>query len=461
MRWAGAAAAVGSIFLLLFQISTHVRFPAVIEMMEATVLQHVERAASGQPIYTEPSREFVALAYNPGFYYASLPVTWLFGVSLAALRLQAILALLCTGVMMFLVVRDQTRDRSWALAAVGLFAAGYKAMDAYLDSAHSDSSMLFCGLAGSWLVARRKVIAGMIMLTCAFWFKQQGVWFVIGAIVFERSLAAAAVPVLLGAIPYVFAGKALFGSHFHYHTWEVPRAWIDPAGASPAELLRILAGACLPLLVPAVWRLWRTIGRPSIWHAQLAAAAMIALAGMLDSGSSNNVYAPLVTLLILFAVFGLASMARFDFALSTAVLILSFLAMANNPRDLTLPNEADSNYAEFLTYSKSLGGTVWSPKFGQLPEKPFAYGAHWVAVYDLIRGPGRDERAHPITQRLLTPRPDFIIMHNELEPDPVLGFLAGEYRLHEDLGERFRPLGNVPHRFGIVWPRLVYKRTVR
>lgn len=450
---------MGSILLLALQISTHVRFPAVIEMMEATVLQHVERAAAGEPIYTEPSRDFVALAYNPGFYYASLPLTWIFGLSFTALRLQAILALVGIGVILYFIVRDQTRDRFWAIAVAGLFAAGYKAMDAYLDSAHSDSSMLLCAVAGSWLVARRKVIAGVAVLTCAFWFKQQGVWFVLGAIAFERSLTAMAVPVLLGAIPYAFAGKALFGSHFHYHTWEVPRAWMDPAGASPAEWLRILAGPCLPLLVPAIWRVWRTVRRPSIWHLQLAAAAMISVVGILDTGSSNNVYAPLVTMLILFAVFGLASMAKFDFSLSAVALILSFLAMANNPRDLLLPRDAGSNYGEFLAYSKSLGGTVWSPKFGQLPEKPFSHGAHWVAIYDLIRGPGRDERAHPITQRLLTPRPDFIIMHNQLEPDPVLGFLATEYRLHEDLGDRFRPLGNVPHRFGVVWPRLVYKRT--
>lgn len=446
--------------LLALEISTHLRFPAVIEMMEATVLQHVERAAAGQPIYTEPSHDFVALAYNPGFYFASLPMTWLLGVNFTALRMLAVLALAGVGAVIFLAVRQQTLDRFWALAAAGLFAAGYKAMDAYLDSAHSDSSMLLCAVAGSWLLARRNVIAGMIALTCAFWFKQQAVWFVIAAIVFERSLTAMAIPLLLGAIPYVFAGKALFGSHFHYHTWEVPRAWMDAAGASPAQLLRILAGPCLPLLVPAVWRVLGTVRRPTIWHFQLAAAAMIALAGMLDTGSSNNVYAPLVTMLILFAVFGLASMAKFDFALSAVALILSFLAMANDPRDLMLPRDAASNYTEFLAYAKSLDGTVWAPKFGQLPEKPFAYGAHWVAIYDLIRGPGRDERAHPITQRLLTPRPDFLIMHNELEPDPVLGFLASEYRLHEDLGDRFRPLGNVPHRFGIVWPRLVYRRVV-
>ena len=49
--------------------------------MEGTVLQHVQRAAAGVPIYRTPSPAFVALAYNPLYYEVGAAVGRVTGVS--------------------------------------------------------------------------------------------------------------------------------------------------------------------------------------------------------------------------------------------------------------------------------------------------------------------------------------------------------------------------------------------
>ena len=51
----------------------HVRCPGFTEAMEGDVLQHVERAAHGKPIYASATAEYIPLAYFPGYDYLSAP----------------------------------------------------------------------------------------------------------------------------------------------------------------------------------------------------------------------------------------------------------------------------------------------------------------------------------------------------------------------------------------------------
>ena len=71
-------AAVGNLLLVAFLWTRQVDFPLNLDLMEGTVLQHVQRAAAGVPIYAAPSAAFVALAYNPLYYEvaaASIEIT--------------------------------------------------------------------------------------------------------------------------------------------------------------------------------------------------------------------------------------------------------------------------------------------------------------------------------------------------------------------------------------------------
>jgi hypothetical protein len=470
-RIAAVAAAVGSLLILVVLLANHVGFPMYLEIMEGTVLQHFQRAAAGQPVYTAPTPEFVALAYNPLYYYVSIPLSWLLGVNLVTLRVVAILGMAGIAAVLFLATRRRTGSNWWGLMAVGLFAAAYRAMDSYLDTAHSDSMLLFCALLGTYLLATRDGLAwrlaGIGALVAAFWFKQHGAIFLAGGFAWvvardgpRRALPVALFAAALGPALYLLAGPAMFGSHFHYFTWEVPSGWTEPQGDSLFRIVWLLARPYGVLTLAGIWLFATTIRKPTLWHVQLLAATLSAVMGALDPGSSNNVFAALGMMVILWGTWGLAGLSA---RIAQPAVLLAFGALAYNPLDHMVPRDAAAKHREFIAYVRALPGPAYIPKFGQLPwGAELRPAVHWVALEDMIRGPGKDERNHPVSRKLLASLLNadgsrYVIMHNPLEADPVLSYLAADYKLAIDLGDRFRSLGNIPHRWGVVWPRYVYE----
>ena len=148
--------AVANIVFIVFLWFNHLRFPFTLTVMEDIILQHFQRAVSGQPIYTQPSLAYTALAYNPLFYFLAIPFSWVFGVNLMTLRIVAITGTIGVGVVLFIVTRRRTNSFWWGFISAGAFAAAYRVMDAYLDSAHSDSWMVFLALAGSFVIDRSR-----------------------------------------------------------------------------------------------------------------------------------------------------------------------------------------------------------------------------------------------------------------------------------------------------------------
>jgi hypothetical protein len=479
------ALAVGNIAFIVFLWFNHSAFPLNLNVMEGTVLQHFQRAVALQPVYTEPAPTYVPLAYNPLFYYLAIPFSWFFGVNLFTLRFVAILGMLGSGLVIFAVVRQKTGSVWWGLLAVGLFAAAYRVMDAYLDTAHSDSWLLCTALLGTAILdrdrSRRWTMTGIVVLICSFWFKQHGAIFALGGLAYvtwrdglRRSWPYWLVASLLGPLAYILAGPTLFGPRFHYFTWEVPRHWSE---FHLSTLRRYLGyfGRSYPLLALAsaglfLWdRPWLR-RRCTIWHVQLVCAALTGLMGSLDPGSANNVYIPLGTWLILFGTLGLHRFATAVPAperarLALVALVVSFAVLAYNPRSVIIPRRADASYADLIGVLQNLHGSVFSPTLGQLPSEYTLYpAANWVALEDMIRGPGRDTANNPTTRRLLDPAlhptgPSYLLLSYPLNQDQMLRFLGDNYVLDTDYGDRFAPLGVLPGRFTTTntWPRYLYR----
>lgn len=82
-------------------------FPGFTESMEGDILQHVERAAHGRPIYPAPGGEYIALAYMPLYYVLASPLFLLFGDSLFGPRL---LSVVCAFASAGLIGRIATRE---------------------------------------------------------------------------------------------------------------------------------------------------------------------------------------------------------------------------------------------------------------------------------------------------------------------------------------------------------------
>ncbi len=480
--------AIGQLVLLLVLAANHWQFPLFLETMEGTVLEHVRRAVAFAPLYPAPTPDFVPLAYNPLFYIINIPMTGLTGLGLPAVRMTASLGLALSALLVFRIVCDQTGDRWCGLIAAGLFAAAYKVMDAYLDTAHSDSWLLASILFGSWLIGRARGrtsdLMGVAVLCAAFWFKQHGALFAIAGVVFligrdglRRSLPALALAIALGPLLYVFAGPILFGSHFHYFTLDVPSSW---STFSPKAILRFAGFLLLayPLLLVAstIWwlddvvRLRRNI---TIWHAQWIAGLASSVMATLAPGSAGNVFAPVGTLLIICGTIAVAralpdlgQRGRGSQSLLAALaFLLAFVPLLYDPRPLLVSRDAPAAYRDLQDFIAGLDGPVYSPSLGRLPKGPRVQpAAAWVALDDMVRGrrarpQGRVDFEAALAPALAAER-RYLLMNEPLVDNSVFEHLRPHYRLVRDLGDRFAALRGLPGTYPVraSWPRLLYER---
>jgi hypothetical protein len=490
MEWSRISVALPALLLLLSAGSTivlvalvvnHVRFPFHVDLMEGVLMQHARRAMHGQPIYPLPTPEFDPLAYNALLYLLAAPFLLLFGDSLSTLRMVAVLGLVGSASAIFVLVRSATRSAWWGAIAVGLFSAAYPAMDAYLDSAHSDAWLLCCALWGTYLVGRESRasrIAGILVLVAAFWFKQHGALFVAGGLLFltwqegvRKAIAYWLIAFALGPLLYLSASGTLLGPAFHYFTWQVPRGWshftthtIDRVFAYARHNYPVLAIAALVGAARAIRR--KQIG---ILDVQLGAAFLSAFMGSLDPGSSNNVFISLGAFCI---VCGSIELARLSG--STAIwlgvrpalvaALLAFATLVHDPRRYWLPESAHASFAELQAMIRALPGSVYAPGIGQLVNGPTLYpAAHWVALEDMVRGSGRTAADSALARRMLDPlrapaRATFVLTNRPLSmlPWPV-NELAANYALVQDYGDRFASLATLPRPFDSGFPRYLYR----
>jgi hypothetical protein len=196
-------------------------------------------------------------------------------------------------------------------------------------------------------------------------------------------------------------------------------------------------------------------------------AVLTALMGALDAGSSDNVFIPMGIWIIILGIFALNVLGSEwkpsrEYKISVVILIISFTLLAYNPFDLIVSRRDQQTYQELLTMLNSLDGNVYAPAQGQL-EGGYSFhpAAHWVALEDMIRGPGRDTRDHPNTRKLLEPaiHPEgsaYILSNYPLGTYPWIEFLQEYYEIEEDFGDRFKPLRVLPARWDHGWPRYLY-----
>jgi hypothetical protein len=486
--WLVVAMALGSAGLVFVIISSHLRFPLSLEIMEGTVLQHFQRAASGRHIYTEPTGEFVALAYNPLYYYVSVPAGWVFGQTLFTLRFVSVVAYVMSATILFFVARAKTGSTWAGIATAGLFAAAYDAMDAYLDTAHSDACLLAALLLGTslidWNKSRAWNAAGVVALVCAFWFKQHGALFTIGGVLYltwrdglKKSWLYWVIAAVLGPGVYLGLGNILFGPRFHFFTFEIPGSWNQ---YDVRSLLRVLLFVLMsyPLLaVAAIAANWGATRRAaggdktalSVWHAQLGVAILSAIMGSLDRGSSNNVFIPMGAWLILLGsieLFRLGSLRPEWTARGVPVLavLLSFAALLYDPMpNFSSPRAAES-YEDLISELKGLNAQVYAPAIGQLESGyTFVPAAHRVALEDLVRGRRDLPESEGLVERIVSKAarptgPAYLLSYVPLHHvSPELQFLSKSYVLEKDYGDRFAPLRTVPHRWDFHAPRYLFK----
>jgi hypothetical protein len=301
------------------------------------------------------------------------------------------------------------------------------------------------------------VVGGVLYLTWREGIKSSLVYWILAAI--------------LGPFLYWFIAPIFLGDYMRYFTLDVPGSWsvlrLSTIFRIIEHVLRWFPILAVMSVVELLGKVWRDYHRLSIWHVQLLFAVMSGFMGVMDPGSSDNIFAAMDTFFILMGVLGLYRLFTRPntvyrlFAL--AVLSLCFVFLAYNPLNFVVSPAAHEKYDEFVGFLKSLDGTVYAPQLGQLDRGFELYPTlNWVAIEDLVRGPDHTVTDDPLTRELLDPLINptgttYVLTNIQLERDRLLLFLTDYYVLETDLGNRFEPLSALEHRFSIGWPRYLYR----
>ena len=134
---------VGFVVAAYFRIT----FAYPMWVMETPAMQAIRRIVEGQPLYAQPTLDYVAPIYAPLFFYLSALVTHVVGVNLAAPRLVSLVASLGAAVLVGYLVWGETRRMLLALVGAGLFISTTTLSSLSLDLARVDPLCLFLLLA--------------------------------------------------------------------------------------------------------------------------------------------------------------------------------------------------------------------------------------------------------------------------------------------------------------------------
>lgn len=124
---------------LLQVVVSRIRYPYELEWMEGGMLHQVLRVLHGQPLYGEPTLDFVPALYMPLYYYFSALSALVFGENLFALRVVSVAAASATHGFVFAITQKISRSVLTAILAVLFYALMFRHTGFWFDVARVDS----------------------------------------------------------------------------------------------------------------------------------------------------------------------------------------------------------------------------------------------------------------------------------------------------------------------------------
>jgi hypothetical protein len=223
----------------LFAIVTYVgiavarmAYPFELEWLEGGLLQAMQRALHGQPLYAPPTLDYVAFNYPPLYPWLAALAARVLGEGFLPLRLISFLASLgCFALIGGLVWRE---GRNWfaALLAVGIFAATFRLGGAWFDVARADSLYLLL-LLGAFAALRldasrvRSAVLAGALFSLAFLAKQSALMVALPLLAYLLWTDRVRFLVLAGTMGLGIGGSTLwldhqFGGWYRYFLFYVP-----------------------------------------------------------------------------------------------------------------------------------------------------------------------------------------------------------------------------------------------
>jgi hypothetical protein len=295
-------------------------YPLDLEWMEGGVLTHALRLAAGQPLYAEPSVDFVSFLYTPLYPAVVGVLSKPFGLSYGLGRAVSILAFSGALALLVAAVRGVARQyESEELPAVattaGLLGAAavclaFPFCGAFFDLVRCDSLWLLLVSAGLYSCSpgrsMKRVVIGALLLALAFFTKQTAAPFMVAAAAAVALTSGIGRALVFSAVAFGSTAAAiLVGQHLtegwlwtyiyrlhqsheilYERIWpETPRLLFDYG-----FVLLLPVAACL--LVVAVRR--RLSRRLFYWASMAATGLATAAVGSATQGAYDNAYIPAV-----------------------------------------------------------------------------------------------------------------------------------------------------------------------
>jgi hypothetical protein len=171
------AAAGHAVFYLALSLQ-RVGYPFELEWMESGSLEHLMRVLRGQPLYVEPSIDFVPFPYPPFYYYVAALVSKGIGPGFLALRTVSVVASLGSAAIIQRFVQKETGRSVYGWIAAGIFLGTWRASGLYFDVARLDSLFTFLLLVSLYAIrfhrGRADLVVAAMLAGLAVMTKQTG-----------------------------------------------------------------------------------------------------------------------------------------------------------------------------------------------------------------------------------------------------------------------------------------------
>jgi hypothetical protein len=403
--------AVAYLVIYLWMAYYRLRYPFELEWIEGGMVDQVQRLLHGQSMYVAPSINYVPFLYPPLYFYFSAAASLIFGSGLFPLRLVSFIASLVSFTVIFLIVRDETRDGWVALLSTGLFAATFRVTGAWLDIARVDSLFLSFWLLFIYFArgksVRYSLLAG-IFAALAYLTKQTALVACLPVLAYlfwrnwKHALSVFGVAALIVGITTLVLDLASSGwyTYYIYGLLSQQTEWL------PLEFITFWNDDLLVHLPLAIlFILFFLVGKPKqdrlsliLWLSILLGALAGTFISRVKIGGYDNVlllgYAALSILfgLGLSASLRLVRQLPVDFrsrleGLVQVACLIQLAILVYNPF-AQIPSKADSEAGyQLVQILSDVKGEVYIPDHGYLPtlagKRTYA---HQAAIWDILRG---------------------------------------------------------------------------
>lgn len=475
------AFATGAIGAYVWLGVHRVGYPVEVDFIEGVMLDHVARIANGQPIYVEPTLQFIPLAYMPLFTVVSGAVTRLAGPGFFAMRIVSFSSSLLLAGLLAVIVLRETRRPVFALAAAGIYTMAFGLTGACYDVGRPDSLMLLLTFGGLALLryssGRAGAIGAAALLTLGFFTKQHSLLFAFGAMAFlffhdRRRFVPFTVAIVAGCLGGYLALTAWLGDWFRVFTFSIPRGWSQ---VSFARIERYLGGGLFGALAcsSASGILWLAVPdrdtdqRRMLWLWTALAAVGTGLLATLDRNAYLHVFTPTVVALSVLGPVALDRLLRHhESAHPThrlaavavlAVLLGQFVPLLYSVRGHVPRPHAAEAHEQLLARLRALPDGAILPYHGWYDREAGGKGSlQFIALDDIERSRGNEilRRDPHFLERMFEPlragphRPAVVTDVPLEHSGPLWRRIAPGYALADSLGEisaALRPLTGNQH----------------